>query len=163
MLRIQVGPPPRSQSAAPAPEASVPQPRPSPTQTTAVHPDARSVSTPPPAEDLRTAADAQADGMPPATVRPQPPPVRRAVPQPLGQQVPVTHAFDLKRRQDAIKRAQEIERAKVSGGSSEASAGAANPQPAPAAAAKAQPVVGRNDPCPCGSGKKYKKCHGVEA
>jgi len=30
----------------------------------------------------------------------------------------------------------------------------------------AQPVsvgqkVGRNDPCPCGSGKKYKKCHGV--
>ncbi len=20
--------------------------------------------------------------------------------------------------------------------------------------------VGRNDPCPCGSGKKYKKCHG---
>jgi preprotein translocase subunit SecA len=23
--------------------------------------------------------------------------------------------------------------------------------------------VGRNDPCPCGSGKKYKKCHGVDA
>ena len=23
--------------------------------------------------------------------------------------------------------------------------------------------VGRNDPCPCGSGKKYKKCHGAEA
>ena len=22
------------------------------------------------------------------------------------------------------------------------------------------PVIGRNDPCPCGSGKKYKKCHG---
>ena len=21
--------------------------------------------------------------------------------------------------------------------------------------------VGRNDPCPCGSGKKYKKCHGA--
>jgi len=34
------------------------------------------------------------------------------------------------------------------------------------AQAQAQPVrrnepkVGRNDPCPCGSGKKYKKCHG---
>ncbi len=29
------------------------------------------------------------------------------------------------------------------------------------AEAKANPpVVGRNDPCPCGSGKKYKKCHG---
>jgi preprotein translocase subunit SecA len=24
-----------------------------------------------------------------------------------------------------------------------------------------QPKVGRNDPCPCGSGKKYKKCHGA--
>ena len=24
-----------------------------------------------------------------------------------------------------------------------------------------QPKVGRNDPCPCGSGKKYKKCHGL--
>jgi preprotein translocase subunit SecA len=23
--------------------------------------------------------------------------------------------------------------------------------------------VGRNDPCPCGSGKKYKKCHGANA
>jgi preprotein translocase subunit SecA len=23
-----------------------------------------------------------------------------------------------------------------------------------------RPKVGRNDPCPCGSGKKYKRCHG---
>jgi preprotein translocase subunit SecA len=32
-------------------------------------------------------------------------------------------------------------------------------------AGKPQPVqvqekIGRNDPCPCGSGKKYKHCHG---
>ncbi len=27
-------------------------------------------------------------------------------------------------------------------------------------ASSIQPAVGRNDPCPCGSGKKYKKCHG---
>jgi len=26
-----------------------------------------------------------------------------------------------------------------------------------------QEKVGRNDPCPCGSGKKYKKCHGKDA
>ena len=26
-----------------------------------------------------------------------------------------------------------------------------------------KPKVGRNDPCPCGSGKKYKKCHGQNA
>ncbi|MDP4131574.1 MAG: preprotein translocase subunit SecA [Bacteroidota bacterium] len=28
---------------------------------------------------------------------------------------------------------------------------------------KVGPKVGRNDPCPCGSGKKYKQCHGKEA
>jgi SEC-C motif-containing protein len=26
-----------------------------------------------------------------------------------------------------------------------------------------EPQVGRNDPCPCGSGKKFKKCHGAAA
>jgi uncharacterized protein len=26
---------------------------------------------------------------------------------------------------------------------------------------RAAPKIGRNDPCPCGSGKKYKKCHGA--
>ncbi len=26
---------------------------------------------------------------------------------------------------------------------------------------RAEPKIGRNDPCPCGSGKKYKKCHGA--
>jgi preprotein translocase subunit SecA len=26
-----------------------------------------------------------------------------------------------------------------------------------------QPKIGRNDPCPCGSGKKYKKCCGKNA
>jgi len=31
---------------------------------------------------------------------------------------------------------------------------------APQSATPAAPRVGRNDPCPCGSGKKYKKCHG---
>jgi uncharacterized protein YecA (UPF0149 family) len=26
-----------------------------------------------------------------------------------------------------------------------------------------EPKLGRNDPCHCGSGKKFKKCHGAEA
>jgi preprotein translocase subunit SecA len=26
----------------------------------------------------------------------------------------------------------------------------------------AGPKIGRNDPCPCGSGKKYKQCHGKD-
>ena len=25
---------------------------------------------------------------------------------------------------------------------------------------RADKKIGRNDPCPCGSGKKYKNCHG---
>ncbi len=29
-----------------------------------------------------------------------------------------------------------------------------------AVAVSAEHKIGRNDPCPCGSGKKYKKCHG---
>jgi preprotein translocase subunit SecA len=41
-------------------------------------------------------------------------------------------------------------------------------QAGPAQAEPPKPVrsgakVGRNDPCPCGSGKKYKKCHGASA
>ncbi len=34
----------------------------------------------------------------------------------------------------------------------------AKPQPR-----KVEQKVGRNDPCPCGSGKKFKKCHGIES
>ena len=27
---------------------------------------------------------------------------------------------------------------------------------------RAEKTVGRNDPCPCGSGKKFKNCHGAQ-
>jgi preprotein translocase subunit SecA len=49
---------------------------------------------------------------------------------------------------------------------SSAAAPAAEPQPTgprliiPSAVKKELPKVGRNDPCPCGSGKKYKSCCG---
>jgi len=38
--------------------------------------------------------------------------------------------------------------------------GSVSQEPDPATLAAAVPRVGRNDPCPCGSGKKYKHCHG---
>jgi preprotein translocase subunit SecA len=38
--------------------------------------------------------------------------------------------------------------------------GAADEPAPPPQPAHAGPKVGRNDPCPCGSGKKYKHCHG---
>jgi preprotein translocase subunit SecA len=44
-----------------------------------------------------------------------------------------------------------------------AARGAAGAAPEPKPQRRQEPKVGRNDPCPCGSGKKYKKCHGVAA
>jgi preprotein translocase subunit SecA len=38
---------------------------------------------------------------------------------------------------------------------------AAPPPPRPQTVVREMPKVGRNDPCPCGSGKKYKQCHGA--
>jgi preprotein translocase subunit SecA len=53
-------------------------------------------------------------------------------------------------------------------GSGSASAVAEPPRPARSGGddvvrqvKREEPKVGRNDPCPCGSGKKYKKCHGA--
>jgi preprotein translocase subunit SecA len=58
-----------------------------------------------------------------------------------------------KQEDQAIERRQRRQMAQLSFiGSGEAAA----PQPV-----HAGKKVGRNDPCPCGSGKKYKKCHGA--
>ena len=48
------------------------------------------------------------------------------------------------------KKARELEAASRSGGGDSSEA----------AQRRTGEKVGRNDPCPCGSGKKYKKCHG---
>ena len=50
----------------------------------------------------------------------------------------------------------------------EEESGVEEPEPAsiavrPTVVPPPQTKVGRNDPCPCGSGKKYKKCHGAGA
>jgi len=53
-----------------------------------------------------------------------------------------------------------------SGGGAEPRAASGDGQPAQEEGKpmrRDQPKVGRNDPCPCGSGKKYKKCHGAVA
>jgi preprotein translocase subunit SecA len=47
-----------------------------------------------------------------------------------------------------------------SAGSGRQSARPAGSQPEAATVVRSHPKVGRNDPCPCGSGKKYKYCHG---
>jgi len=71
-----------------------------------------------------------------------------------------------KDRRPAAKPATSERRGKVAvgagvgAGAAEATAGGSGGRaPAPGKARK----IGRNQPCPCGSGKKYKKCHGMAA
>ena len=45
-------------------------------------------------------------------------------------------------------------------GEGEAAAPQAAEEPQVETFVREQPKVGRNEPCPCGSGKKYKQCHG---
>ncbi len=42
-------------------------------------------------------------------------------------------------------------------------AGAAWSQSEQETVKRSEAKIGRNDPCPCGSGKKYKKCHMLTA
>ena len=66
--------------------------------------------------------------------------------------------------QERLRRAEAAQ--KMSFQHSQASAGSDQGVPQPKGAAKAETFVreerkvGRNEPCPCGSGKKYKQCHG---
>jgi preprotein translocase subunit SecA len=52
------------------------------------------------------------------------------------------------------RKKRELEQARMAG---------SNGNTAPQQVVRGQAKVGRNDPCPCGSGKKYKKCHGAGA
>jgi len=56
---------------------------------------------------------------------------------------------------------QKVERQKVATVTSEGFAGAPGAKPKPKAAPVRKVKVNPNDPCPCGSGKKYKKCCGL--
>jgi preprotein translocase subunit SecA len=74
-------------------------------------------------------------------------------------------AMEERQRREAERRALEFQHAESAGlGAAAAAAdGAAVAEAAPRVHApmmRDQPKVGRNDPCPCGSGKKYKQCHG---
>ena len=54
----------------------------------------------------------------------------------------------------------DYEEALQPGAADAAPAAPAEPRRKAAPPARAAQKVGRNDPCPCGSGKKYKHCHG---
>jgi preprotein translocase subunit SecA len=96
---------------------------------------------------------------PPVASASQPPPTLEAAPREIpipvrqnpGRQASTT--IDALEREFQRKKQRELEAASFAG-SGDAS------QPAQR---RTGDKVGRNDPCPCGSGKKYKKCHGVES
>jgi len=93
---------------------------------------------------------------------------------PQGQQQPVRQAQAPKaidtsrmntRKDESMNLNQRVSNVSSTAGQQQR---AANGQPMPpqgpppkAEPVKAEVKVGRNDPCPCGSGKKYKSCHGA--
>jgi preprotein translocase subunit SecA len=113
------------------------------------------------------------DGQPvviPSRVRPEVPPAppvnsadgpaltnghRTAPPAPLVRDVSAapTTTIDAIEREFQRKKQRELEHARMAGGGEETRQ---------VAQRRAGDKVGRNDPCPCGSGKKYKKCHGAD-
>ena len=69
-------------------------------------------------------------------------------------------------QEDTVRRlyftvvAKPVERKQVAQPTSASHGGS---EPVKKAPKRAEAKVGRNDPCPCGSGKKYKNCHGKGA
>ncbi|QIB66618.1 preprotein translocase subunit SecA [Kineobactrum salinum] len=73
--------------------------------------------------------------------------------------------IDARRREAAEREKLAFQHAAATAMAEEAIAGDGEPQRAerpepPQTFTREQPKVGRNEPCPCGSGKKYKQCHG---
>ena len=66
-------------------------------------------------------------------------------------------------QQMADKQARRRPRPTIESGGGAALAAGAQASSEPQPVRRAQPKVGRNEACPCGSGKKYKKCHGAAA
>ncbi len=63
-------------------------------------------------------------------------------------------------RREAMERQQMQFEHQDSGSITAEENGEASAEPEHAPFVREQPKVGRNEPCPCGSGKKYKQCHG---
>jgi preprotein translocase subunit SecA len=66
-------------------------------------------------------------------------------------------AMEAKRKQEEQMKFQHAEASALSGAPSEETPQQAQPQ---TPFVRDGRKVGRNEPCPCGSGKKFKQCHG---
>ena len=118
-------------------------------------PDGRPIDTPPeprrfvpPAPPVASAEQLTLNGDGQRTYRDAPPPREISIPT----RAPST-TIDQLEKEFARKKQRELEAAQRAGGANGSQA---------ASQRRTGEKVGRNDPCPCGSGKKYKKCHGAE-
>jgi preprotein translocase subunit SecA len=85
---------------------------------------------------------------------PAPPSAPAPAPAPAVPTRAPSTTIDALEREFQKKKARELEMSRQAGASATATATAPR---------KTGEKVGRNDKCPCGSGKKYKACHGVNA
>ncbi len=91
---------------------------------------------------------------PDAPGRPETLPPLQPQPKPTRSTAPTT-TIDALEREFERRKQRELDQARAAGSSN----GHSNGNSPRLTGEK----VGRNDPCPCGSGKKFKKCHGAEA
>ena len=82
-----------------------------------------------------------------------PPPQLEAPTAPVIPTRAPSTTIDALEREFQKKKERELEQSRMAGAATAA----------PAAQRKTGEKVGRNDKCPCGSGKKYKQCHGANA
>ena len=102
-------------------------------------------------QELAAASALPAGGPPGHTNAPA---ARQPIPAPVSNRAPST-TIDALEREFHKKKQRELEQAR--------SVSTATADSNGAAPRRTGEKVGRNDPCPCGSGKKYKKCHGADA
>jgi preprotein translocase subunit SecA len=76
--------------------------------------------------------------------------------------IPLQKAEDVKEARQPVRnrRSKEQTNRREEGGQDGTGAASEAAARKPETVRRAEPKVGRNDPCPCGSGKKYKQCHG---
>lgn len=73
---------------------------------------------------------------------------------------PAEEEARLRREAEAMAERMQFQHADASALAAEENNGEEGDVAVAAAPVRAEPKVGRNEPCPCGSGKKYKHCHG---
>ncbi|XQE66411.1 preprotein translocase subunit SecA [Pseudomonas sp. P3C3] len=73
---------------------------------------------------------------------------------------PIEEEARLRREAEALAERMQFQHAEASAMPVAEAAEAAEGDVAVATPVRSEPKIGRNEPCPCGSGKKYKHCHG---